>query len=75
MERSKLLNGTLFGSQDDEKEVIDTKAPYDTLEGYLQCNGDSSLLSTHGPVVVDSCMSIEPPEDFAGSELAVVLTD
>ncbi|GAV04014.1 hypothetical protein RvY_14362-2 [Ramazzottius varieornatus] len=66
-ERSTLLNGTLFGSQDDEKEVIDTKAPYDTLEGYLQCNGDSLLLSSHGPVVVDSCMSIEPPEDFTGN--------
>ena len=66
-ERLKLLSGSLFATVEDEKESIDSKAQFDSMDSYVASFSEAGLLQTYGAIVADSASIIEVPEDFTGS--------
>ncbi|XP_055328305.1 intermembrane lipid transfer protein VPS13B-like [Paramacrobiotus metropolitanus] len=63
-DRLNFLAGSLFGTNDDEKEITDHNAPFDTFDSYMAYNTEAVLLRSFGTIVVDSVSVIEPPADM-----------
>ncbi|OQV25257.1 Vacuolar protein sorting-associated protein 13B [Hypsibius exemplaris] len=74
-ERQTLLSGSLFGTADDEKESIDLKAPFESMDSYLAYNSEAGLLSTFGVMVADSASVVEVPDDFTGNLVKMTESD